>query len=218
MARQRWSWRLMKKGQPIHGAQKRNCTRSYKLDRESGLPGARLIFDPNVLTVATGMEERNNYAVILIESLAGLNKRCPRPVSGGLATSTFRFRGNKCRPRSDAFAFLFHAIKAGLDMAHRQRGMLPCMRKSPKDLLELVEGCPAQSPPDARAARQVCETVKNRTSPKRSKWSGAGHRRAAPGTRAGQGESLISSTSDVEEGAAEIGPAPACHEGPLMAE
>src|SRR5437763_15636195 len=95
------------------------CTRAYRLLTErAGIPPNDIIFDPNVLTVATGLEEHRNYAVEFIEAVRWIKANLPGArTSGGLSNISFSFRGNNAvRPAMHA-AFLFHAIQAGLDMA-----------------------------------------------------------------------------------------------------
>jgi 5-methyltetrahydrofolate--homocysteine methyltransferase len=117
------------------------CSRSYKLLTEKvGLPPQDIIFDPNILTVATGMDEHNNYAVNFIEATRQIKAALPHcKVSGGVSNISFSFRGNNVVREAMHSAFLYHAIKAGLDMGIVNAGMLEVYEEIPKDLLELVE-------------------------------------------------------------------------------
>src|SRR5687768_6154087 len=117
------------------------CTRSYKiLTEEVGFPPEDIIFDPNILTVATGMEEHNNYAVDFMEATRRIKATLPHcKVSGGVSNVSFSFRGNNAVREAIHSAFLYHAIKAGLDMGIVNAGMLEVYEEIPKDLLELVE-------------------------------------------------------------------------------
>ena len=98
------------------------CARAYRLLTErAGFPPNDIIFDPNILTVATGIEEHNNYAVDFIEATRWIKANLPGArVSGGVSNISFSFRGNNTVREAMHSAFLYHAIRAGLDMAHRQ--------------------------------------------------------------------------------------------------
>lgn len=117
------------------------CSRAYNiLVNEIGFPPQDIIFDPNVLTVATGMEEHNDYARSFIESTAWIKQNLPHAkVSGGISNVSFSFRGNNPVREAIHAAFLYHAIKAGLDMGIVNAGQLEVYEEVPKDLLELVE-------------------------------------------------------------------------------
>jgi len=117
------------------------CHRAFKLLTETvGFAPQDIIFDPNILTVATGMEEHNHYAVAFIEAVRQIKERCPGAlVSGGVSNISFSFRGNNPIREAMHSAFLYHAIQAGLDMAIVNAGMLDVYEEIPKDLLELVE-------------------------------------------------------------------------------
>src|SRR5204862_4873203 len=117
------------------------CKRSYDLlTQKAGLPPQDIIFDPNILTVATGMEEHNNYAVDFIRATKWIKENLPHAkVSGGVSNISFSFRGNNVVREAMHSAFLYHAIKAGLDMGIVNAGMLEVYEEIPKDLLELVE-------------------------------------------------------------------------------
>jgi 5-methyltetrahydrofolate--homocysteine methyltransferase len=117
------------------------CERSYRiLTQQAGFPPQDIIFDPNVLTVATGIEEHNNYAADFIRTAKWIKEHLPfAHVSGGISNVSFSFRGNNVVREAMHSAFLYHAIRAGLDMGIVNPGMLEVYEEIPKDLLELVE-------------------------------------------------------------------------------
>jgi 5-methyltetrahydrofolate--homocysteine methyltransferase len=127
------------------------CQRSYDiLVKEVGFPPQDIIFDPNILTVATGMEEHNNYAVDFIEAARWIKTNLPGcHVSGGVSNISFSFRGNNPVREAMHSAFLYHAIKAGLDMGIVNAGMLQVYDEIPKELLVLVEDVLLNRRPDA---------------------------------------------------------------------
>src|SRR5580692_1160973 len=115
--------------------------RAFKLlTDEVGFPPEDVIFDPNILTVGTGIEEHANYAVEYIESLKQIKRECPgAKTSGGVSNVSFSFRGNEPVRRAMNAAFLYHAIKAGLDMGIVNAGQLDVYEEIDKDLLCHVE-------------------------------------------------------------------------------
>ena len=117
------------------------CKRSYDiLVNEIGFPPQDIIFDPNILTVATGLEEHNNYAVDFINATKWIKQNLPlAKVSGGVSNISFSFRGNNTVREAMHSAFLFHAIKAGLDMGIVNAGMLEVYQEIAPELLERVE-------------------------------------------------------------------------------
>jgi 5-methyltetrahydrofolate--homocysteine methyltransferase len=119
----------------------RICERAYKiLVHEVGFPPEDIIFDPNILTVATGMEEHNNYAVDFIKATRWIKENLPgAKVSGGVSNISFSFRGNNVVREAMHSAFLYHAGQAGMDMGIVNAGMLEVYDEIPKDLLEHVE-------------------------------------------------------------------------------
>jgi 5-methyltetrahydrofolate--homocysteine methyltransferase len=129
----------------------RICTRSYRIATEVlRVPPEDLIFDPNILTVATGMEEHNNYAVAYIEATRQIKATLPyAKVSGGVSNISFSFRGNNTVREAMHSAFLYHAIKAGMDMGIVNAGQLTIYEEIPKDLLELVEDVLLNRRPDS---------------------------------------------------------------------
>jgi 5-methyltetrahydrofolate--homocysteine methyltransferase len=127
------------------------CTRAYRILTERlGFPPQDIIFDPNVLTVATGMEEHDNYAVAFIQATRIIKETLPGcKVSGGISNISFSFRGNNAVREAMHSAFLYHAIRAGLDMGIVNAGQLAVYEEIPKDLLELVEDVLLNRRPDA---------------------------------------------------------------------
>lgn len=117
------------------------CKRSYDLlTQKINFPAQDIIFDPNILTVATGMDEHNNYAVDFINATRWIKENLPyAKVSGGISNISFSFRGNDRLREAIHSAFLYHAIKAGLDMGIVNAGMMEVYDEIPKDMLELVE-------------------------------------------------------------------------------
>ena len=119
----------------------RICERAYKiLVNEVGFNPQDIIFDPNILTIATGMEEHNNYAVDFIKATRWIKENLPgAKVSGGVSNISFGFRGNNIVREAMHSAFLYHAIDAGMDMGIVNAGMLEVYEEIPKDLLNKVE-------------------------------------------------------------------------------
>ncbi|EGG20151.1 cobalamin-dependent methionine synthase [Cavenderia fasciculata] len=119
----------------------RICYRSYKILTEVvGFKPQDIIFDPNILTIATGLEEHNNYAVEFIEATREIKQLMPlTKVSGGVSNLSFSFRGNEPLREAMHSAFLFHAIRAGMDMGIVNAGALPIYDDIDKDLLLMCE-------------------------------------------------------------------------------
>ncbi|KWS02786.1 5-methyltetrahydrofolate--homocysteine methyltransferase [Lysobacter capsici AZ78] len=117
------------------------CSRAYKLlTEEIGFPPEDIIFDPNVFAIATGIEEHNNYAVDFIEATRELKRRFPYShISGGVSNVSFSFRGNELVRQAIHVVFLYHAIKAGMDMGIVNAGGLPLYDDLDPDLRERVE-------------------------------------------------------------------------------
>ncbi len=139
-------------GQAASYAEKiRICERAYRiLVDEVGFPPEDIIFDPNILTVGTGIEEHNNYAVDFIEATRWIKNNLPHAkVSGGLSNVSFSFRGNNPVREAMHSAFLFHAIRAGMDMAIVNAGMLEVYEEIEPELKELVEDVLLNRRPDA---------------------------------------------------------------------
>ncbi|MEN9536816.1 MAG: methionine synthase [Verrucomicrobiota bacterium] len=130
------------KGQAASFADKvRICVRGYEiLTREAGVDPQDIIFDPNILTVGTGMKEHDRYALDYIEAVAEIKRRCPGArTSGGLSNVSFAFAGNNKVREAIHSVFLYHGIKAGLDMAIVNAGMLEVYTEIDPELRELVE-------------------------------------------------------------------------------
>jgi 5-methyltetrahydrofolate--homocysteine methyltransferase len=129
----------------------RICERAYRiLVDEVGFPPEDIIFDPNILTVATGMEEHNNYAVDFIRATRWIKENLPHAkVSGGVSNISFSFRGNNKVREAMHSAFLYHAIQAGMDMGIVNAGMLEVYEEIEPGLLELVEDVLLNRRPDA---------------------------------------------------------------------
>jgi len=141
------------------------CKRCYDiLVGEVGFPPQDIIFDPNILTVATGLEEHNNYAVDFIEATRWIKQNLPlAKVSGGVSNISFSFRGNNVVREAMHSAFLYHAIKAGLDMGIVNAGMLEVYEEIPKDLLERVEDVLLNRRPDATERLvEFADTIKSK--------------------------------------------------------
>ncbi len=117
------------------------CKRSYDLlVNQANFNRNDIIFDPNILTVATGIDEHNNYAVDFINATRWIKENLPgAKVSGGISNISFSFRGNDPVREAMHSAFLYHAIKAGLDMGIVNAGMIEVYEEIPKELLEHVE-------------------------------------------------------------------------------
>ncbi len=117
------------------------CTRAYRiLVDEVHFPPQDIIFDPNILTVATGIEEHNNYAIDFINATRWIKENLPHAkVSGGVSNISFSFRGNEPVREAMHTVFLYHAIKAGMDMGIVNASQLGVYNDIPKDMLELCE-------------------------------------------------------------------------------
>ena len=117
------------------------CKRAYKvLTEKVGMNPTDIIFDPNIFAVATGLEEHNEYAINFIEATRQIKIACPGvKISGGVSNISFSFRGNNAVREAMHTAFLYHAIKAGMDMGIVNAGMMEVYEEIPKDLLFLVE-------------------------------------------------------------------------------
>ncbi|GAA1774275.1 methionine synthase [Actinomadura chokoriensis] len=141
------------------------CGRAYDLlTQKAGFPAEDIIFDPNVLAVATGIEEHNGYAKAFIDALPRIKERCPGVrTSGGISNLSFSFRGNDVVREAMHSAFLFHAVRAGLDMGIVNAGQLAVYEDIPADLLELVEDVLFDRRPDATDRLvSFAETVKGK--------------------------------------------------------
>jgi 5-methyltetrahydrofolate--homocysteine methyltransferase len=151
------------------------CERAYRLlVEEVGFSPADIIFDTNILTVGTGIEEHNSYAVEFIEAVRRLKQRFPEAkTSGGVSNVSFSFRGNDVVREALNAAFLYHAIRAGLDMGIVNAAQLQVYDEIPKDLLERVEDVLLNRRPDATdRLTEFAETVKqkDKTAAKELAW------------------------------------------------
>lgn len=147
------------------------CKRAYKLLTEKlDFPPEDIIFDPNILTVGTGIEEHNNYAVDFINAVRRIKKECPgAKTSGGVSNISFSFRGNDRVREAMHSAFLYHAVRAGLDMGIVNAGQLEIYEEIPKDLLTHVEDVLLNRRPDATDRMlEFAETVKGTGAAKKS--------------------------------------------------
>ncbi|MDP3920610.1 MAG: methionine synthase [Candidatus Omnitrophota bacterium] len=127
------------------------CTRSYKLLIEQvGFPPQDIFFDPNVLTIGTGMEEHNNYAAEYIEACRRIKKTLPHVhITGGISNVSFSFRGINVIREAIHAVFLYHAVRAGLDTGIVNPALLTVYADIPKDLLEIVDDLVLNRKPDA---------------------------------------------------------------------
>ncbi len=138
------------------------------LTEEVGFPAEDIIFDPNILTVGTGMEEHSNYAVEFIEAVRRIKQECPgAKTSGGVSNISFSFRGNNVVREAMNAAFLYHAIEAGLDMGIVNAGQLEVYEEIDKILLEYVEDVLLNRREDATERLiDYAETVKDQAKTK----------------------------------------------------
>lgn len=151
------------------------CKRAYDiLTKEIGFPPQDIIFDPNILAIATGIEEHNNYAVDFIEAARWIKQNLPHAkVSGGVSNLSFSFRGNDAVREAMHSSFLFHAIKAGMDMGIVNAGQLEVYEEIQKDLLEKVEDVIFNRRQDATERLvEFAETIKkkDKTEGKKDEW------------------------------------------------
>jgi len=200
----------------------RICERAYRiLVDEVGFPPEDIIFDPNILTVATGMEEHNNYALDFINATRWIKTNLPHAkVSGGVSNISFSFRGNNKVREAMHSAFLYHAIAAGMDMGIVNAGMLEVYEEIEPHLKELVEDVLLNRRPDATERLvELGETLKGTTS--------AAAEKVAEEWRNGTVEARIAHAlvkgidmyieADAEEARVKLGRPLAVIEGPLMA-
>jgi 5-methyltetrahydrofolate--homocysteine methyltransferase len=202
----------------------RICERAYRiLVDELGFAPEDVIFDPNVLTVATGMAEHDNYAVDFIEATRWIKKNLPHAkVSGGVSNVSFSFRGNNRVREAMHSAFLYHAIAAGMDMGIVNAGMLEVYEEIEPQLKELVEDVLLNRRPDAterlveHGERLKAESAgPTETSKKEEEW-----RRAPVEERLSH--ALVKGIDtyidiDTEEARKQLGRPLSVIEGPLMA-
>jgi 5-methyltetrahydrofolate--homocysteine methyltransferase len=213
-------------GQAATYAEKiRICERAYKiLVNEVGFPPEDIIFDPNILTVGTGIEEHNNYAVDFIEATRWIKKNLPHAkVSGGVSNVSFGFRGNNPVREAMHSAFLFHAKNAGMDMGIVNAGMLEIYDEIEPELKELVEDVLLNRRPDA-TERLVTFGEKLKAA---SAGTTASDKKVEEEWRKGTIEERLSHSlvkgidlyidADTEEARAKYGKPLSVIEGPLMA-
>jgi len=139
------------------------CQRSYDiLVNKIGFPPEDILFDPNIFAIATGIEEHNNYAVDFIEATAWIRKNLPyAKISGGVSNVSFSFRGNEPVREAIHTVFLYHAIKAGMNMGIVNAGQLGVYEEIPKDLRDAVEDVVLNRNPDAgEKLVKMAESVK----------------------------------------------------------
>jgi 5-methyltetrahydrofolate--homocysteine methyltransferase len=127
------------------------CGRAYRiLTTEVGFPATDIIFDPNILTIGTGIEEHNNFAVDFLRAVHWIRSNLPHArVSGGVSNLSFAFRGNNYLREAMHAVFLYHAVKEGMDMGIVNAGALPVYDEIPKDLLVAIEDLIFNRRPDA---------------------------------------------------------------------
>ncbi len=139
------------------------CKRSYDiLVNQVGFPPEDIIFDPNIFAIATGIEEHNNYAVDFIEACVWIRKNLPyAKISGGVSNVSFSFRGNEPVREAIHTVFLYHAIKAGMNMGIVNAGQLGVYEEIPRELRDAVEDVVLNRHPDAgEKLVKIAETVK----------------------------------------------------------
>ncbi len=181
------SWHSTNADRPTHTSEKSQiCQRAYRiLTEEVGFPGEDIIFDPNILTVGTGIEEHNDYAKAFIAATRWIKENLPYArVSGGISNISFSFRGNNPIREAMHSAFLYHAIKAGLDMGIVNAGQLGVYEEIPKDLLELLEDVlfnrrSPTRPNGSSTMRRRSNTAKSRA--RQAEQNPSRRRRMAPG-------------------------------------
>jgi 5-methyltetrahydrofolate--homocysteine methyltransferase len=200
----------------------RICERAYKiLVNEIGFPPEDIIFDPNILTVATGMEEHNNYAVDYINATRWIKANLPyAKVSGGVSNISFSFRGNNVVREAIHSAFLYHAIAAGMDMGIVNAGMLEVYEEIQPELKVMVEDVLLNRRPDATERLvEYGESLKSAdraiTGKKAEEWrNGTVEERLAHALVKGIDTYV---EADAEEARVTLGRPLAVIEGPLMA-
>ncbi len=197
------------------------CTRSYRLLTESaGFPPEDIFFDPNILTVATGIEDHNNYGVDFIEAARQIKATLPRcHVSGGISNLSFSFRGTNVVREAMHSVFLYHAIKTGMDAGIVNAGLITVYDDIPKELLELVEDVVLNRRPDGtERLLKYAETLKGE--PKKTVKEAAAWREGSVEERLSH--ALVHGLTDfidadTEEARVKYGSPLTVIEGPLMA-
>jgi 5-methyltetrahydrofolate--homocysteine methyltransferase len=196
------------------------CARACRiLTEEVGFPPQDIIFDPNILTIATGIEEHNDYAVSYIESVRILKQKFPLcKISGGVRNISFSFRGNNRVREAMHSAFLYHAIRAGMDMGIVNAGQLAVYEEIPEELLNLVEDVILNRRPDA--TERLIRYAESMKEAKTGAAAGEEAWRAEP-VEQRLSHSLIKGIADnietdTEEARRKLGNPLAVIEGPLM--
>ena len=198
------------------------CTRAYHiLTREVGFPAEDIIFDPNIFAVATGIEEHNAYGLDFLEAIAWIKDNLPGArISGGVSNISFSFRGNNIVREAMHTAFLYHAVRAGMDMGIVNAGQIEVYEEIDPELLACIEDVLFNRGPDAterltNKAEAIRVGHKGRASTKRTYtvWEGTVEERLSRALVKGITDHI---EKDVEE-ARQIYPSP-LHviEGPLM--
>ena len=199
------------------------CERAYRiLVDEVGFPAEDIIFDPNIFAIATGIEEHNNYAVDFINATAWIKANLPgAKVSGGVSNVSFSFRGNDPVREAIHTVFLYHAIKAGMDMGIVNAGMVGVYDQLEPTLRERVEDVVLNRRPDAgERLIEVAESAKGaaKDDSKRNEWRGLDVRgRLSHALVRGINEFIVEDTEEMWQAIARDGGRP-LHviEGPLM--
>ncbi len=196
------------------------CQRAYRiLTEQIGFDGADIIFDPNIFAVATGIEEHNRYAINFIEATRQIKATCPGArVSGGVSNLSFSFRGNQVVREAMHSAFLYHAIKAGMDMGIVNAGMIEVYDEIDPKLLQLIEDVLFDRHPGATdaliAAAEGLKGAAGKTIEKELAWRNAPVReRITHALVKGITEYIETDTAEV---LAELGSPLQVIEGPLM--
>ena len=199
----------------------RICERAYRILLEVGFAPEDIIFDPNILTVATGMEEHNNYAVDYIRATRWIKKNLPHAkVSGGVSNISFSFRGNNKVREAMHSAFLYHAIAAGMDMGIVNAGMLEVYEEIEPELKEMVEDVLLNRRPDATErlvglGEKLKSAAAGPTEKKTEEWRlGTVEERLTHALVKGIDDYI---EPDTEEARVQLGRPLAVIEGPLMA-
>ena len=195
------------------------CERSYQLLTQAGFPPEDIIFDPNIFAVATGIEEHNNYAVDFIEATARIKKHLPRAkISGGVSNISFSFRGNEPVREAMHSVFLYHAIKAGMDMGIVNAGQLAIYDEIAPELRGPVEDVILNHNEEAtEALLEVAEKYRGaagKTIEKDTAWRDAGvEERLRHALVKGINEFIV---EDTEQARLKLGRPLHVIEGPLM--
>ena len=198
------------------------CVRAFGiLTEQVGVDPQDIIFDPNILTVGTGMKEHNRYALDFIEAVTEIKRRCPGArTSGGLSNVSFSFRGNNKVREAIHSVFLYHAVKAGLDMAIVNAGMLEVYSEIEPELRERVEDLVLCRRPDATerlleiAPNYAATKTEGADVAKKNEWRGLPvEKRLEHALVKGIDEHVV---ADTEEARVKLGRPLLVIEGPLM--